>query len=44
MIAGGGLPFKRFVSGDDIFPNISDILENKCKCETFDFEAVKITH
>ncbi|MBI5145901.1 MAG: pseudouridine synthase [Thaumarchaeota archaeon] len=44
MIAGGGLPLKRFVSGDDTFPNISDILENKCKCETFDFEAVKITH
>lgn len=44
MTAGGGLPFKRFVSGDDVFPNISDILENKCRCETFDFEAVKITH
>jgi tRNA pseudouridine synthase 10 len=44
MIAGGGLPFKRFVSGDDTFPNISDILENKCRCETFDFEAVKIIH
>lgn len=44
MIAGGGLPLKRFVSGDDIFPNISDILENKCKCEIFDFEAVKITN
>ncbi|TBR07363.1 MAG: pseudouridine synthase [Candidatus Nitrosotenuis sp.] len=44
MTAGGGLPLKRFVSGDDVFPNISDILENKCKCDTFDFEAVKITH
>jgi len=44
MTAGGGLPLKRFVSGDDVFPNISDILENKCRCETFDFEAVKITH
>ncbi|WP_218869113.1 tRNA pseudouridine(54/55) synthase Pus10 [Candidatus Nitrosotenuis sp. DW1] len=44
MTAGGGLPLKRFVSGDDIFPNISDILENRCRCETFDFEAVKITH
>ncbi len=43
MTAGGGLPLKRFVSGDDTFPNVSDILENKCKCETFDFEAVKIT-
>lgn len=42
MTAGGGLPLKRFVVGDDIFPNISDILENKCKCETFDFEAVQL--
>ena len=42
MTAGGGLPLKRFVVGDDIFPNISDILENKCRCETFDFEAVRI--
>ena len=44
MTAGGGLPLKRFVAGDDVFPNVSDILENKCRCETFDFEAVKITH
>ncbi|HSA98995.1 MAG TPA: tRNA pseudouridine(54/55) synthase Pus10, partial [Candidatus Nitrosotenuis sp.] len=43
MTAGGGLPLKRFVSGDDVFPNISDVLENKCRCETFDFEAVRIT-
>ena len=44
MIVDGGLPLKRFVSGDNIFPNISDILENKCKCETFDFEAIKIVN
>ena len=44
MVATGGLPLKRFVSGDNIFPNISDILGNKCRCETFDFEAVKIIH
>ena len=43
MTAGGGLPLKRFVSGDDVFPNVSDILENKCRCDTFDFEAVRIT-
>lgn len=38
----GGVPLKRFVSGEDVFPNVSDILENKCRCETFDFEQVKI--
>lgn len=44
MIVDGGVPLKRLVSGEDVFPNISDLLENKCKCETFDFEQVKITN
>lgn len=39
----GGVPLKRFVSGDDVFPNVSDIVENKCRCERFDFEQVTIT-
>lgn len=44
LLLDGGVPLKRFVSGDDVFPNISDILENKSRCETFDFEQVKITN
>ncbi len=44
LVIDGGVPLKRFVSGDDVFPNVSDILENKSKCETFDFEQVKITN
>ncbi|HXW01948.1 MAG TPA: pseudouridine synthase, partial [Candidatus Nitrosotenuis sp.] len=42
LVVDGGVPLKRFVSGEDVFPNVSDILENKSKCETFDFEQVKI--
>jgi tRNA pseudouridine synthase 10 len=44
LVIDGGVPLKRLVSGEDVFPNVSDILENKSKCETFDFEQVKITN
>ncbi len=42
MRAEGGLPIKRFVVGDDIAPNISDILGTSCICEEFDFLDVKV--
>lgn len=42
MLIDGGVPLKRFVSGENVFPNVSDLLENKSRCETFDFEQVKI--
>lgn len=38
----GGVPLKHFVSGDDIFPNVSDIISNKCELEQFDFDSVVI--
>ncbi|HIH07723.1 MAG TPA: pseudouridine synthase [Candidatus Nitrosotenuis sp.] len=38
----GGVPLKHFVSGDDIFPNISELLTNRCKLEQFDFDSVII--
>ncbi len=44
LLIDGGVPLKRFVAGDDVFPNISDILENKCTCQTFDFEQIKIVN
>ncbi len=40
----GGVPLKRFIGGDNVFPNISDFISNKSKCETFDFEEVKIVN
>ncbi|HXG73607.1 MAG TPA: tRNA pseudouridine(54/55) synthase Pus10 [Candidatus Nitrosotenuis sp.] len=40
----GGVPLKRLVSGENVFPNISDILSNRCKCEIFDFEDIKLTN
>lgn len=40
----GGVPLKRLVSGENVFPNISDIISNNSKCETFDFEDIKLTN
>lgn len=33
----GGLPVKRFVSGDDVWPSISSTLQTECECWRFDF-------
>jgi tRNA pseudouridine synthase 10 len=40
--AEGGLPIKRFVIGDNVVPGISQIIENNCKCEEFDFLEIKM--
>ena len=37
MSAEGGFPVKKFVIGDDIFPNISSLLDNSCVAQEFDF-------
>lgn len=36
----GGIPIKRFVSGENVFPNISDLLSNNSKCVMFDFDDI----
>lgn len=38
----GGVPLKRLVSGENVFPNVSDLLENKSQLELFDFEQVMV--
>ena len=38
----GGLPVKRFVTGDDVSPGISQILGISCKCIEFDFRDVEV--
>lgn len=42
MSIDGGVPLKHFVSGDDIFPNVSDLVSNKCNLEQFDFDEISI--
>ena len=38
----GGLPIKKFVDSETVFPNLSDLLETKCVCEEFDFHEIII--
>ena len=40
--ADGGLPIKRFVTGNDVTPNISQILDILCTCHKFDFLDIDI--
>lgn len=40
--AEGGLPIKRFVTGDEITPGISTILNISCVCEEFDFLDIEV--
>ena len=39
----GGLPIKRFVSGDLVSPSISQVLKTEVKCDRFDICGVKET-
>lgn len=38
----GGVPLKRLVSGSNVEPNVSMLLENQCKCTTFDFYKITL--
>ncbi len=39
----GGLPVKRFVSGDLVSPSVSEVLKAEVKCRKFDIREVKET-
>ncbi len=38
----GGIPIKRLVSGGNLEPNLSMILDNQCKCKVFDFHKILV--
>ncbi|MGY5148006.1 MAG: tRNA pseudouridine(54/55) synthase Pus10 [Candidatus Nitrosopumilus sp. bin_7KS] len=40
--AEGGLPIKRFVTGDDIVPGIPTIVDTPCECREFDFLEIEM--
>ena len=42
MKAEGGLPIKKLVSGDDVVPGISKILDVQCTCQEFDFLDIEV--
>ncbi|RDJ31463.1 MAG: pseudouridine synthase [Crenarchaeota archaeon] len=37
-----GFPLRKFVVGEDVFPNLSDLLENRCRCTQIDFRDVEM--
>ena len=39
----GGLPIKRFVSGDLVSPSVSEVLKTEIRCDKFDICGVKET-
>lgn len=40
--AEGGLPIKRFVSGDNVSPSLSSTLNIQCMCTEFDFLEIEV--
>jgi tRNA U54 and U55 pseudouridine synthase Pus10 len=36
----GGLPIKRFVEGNSVIPNITEMLNIKCFCKKFDINQI----
>ena len=41
ITADGGIPIKRFVEGNNVHPNLSEILGTNCKCSQFDFHKIE---
>jgi len=39
----GGLPVKRFVSGELVSPSVSEVLKTEVRCRTFDIRGVRET-
>jgi len=39
----GGLPVKRFVSGELVSPSVSEVLKTEVRCRTFDICGVRET-
>ena len=37
MTVEGGFPIKRFVAGDDVLPNLSNLFDTQCFAQEFDF-------
>ncbi len=38
----GGLPIKRFVEGNNIQPNVAELIGHKCECKEFDFHKIDL--
>lgn len=43
MESDGGMPIKRLVTGNQVEPSISGLLETNCRCTRFDFNKITVT-
>ena len=39
----GGLPIKRFVEGNNVIPNITEVLNIQCFCKKFDINQITLS-
>ena len=42
LFADGGISIKSFIQNSDMVPNVSDLIENQCKCIKFDFKNIMV--
>ena len=42
LVIDGGIPLKSFIQNSDVTPNVSDLIENRCKCIQFDFKNILV--
>ena len=42
LFVDGGIPIKSFIQNSDLTPNVSDLIQNSCKCIKFDFKNILV--
>ena len=42
LFVDGGISLKSFIQNSDVTPNVSELLENSCKCKSLDFKNIII--
>ena len=42
LLLDGGIPIKSFIQTSETNPNVSELLENQCKCKSLDFKNIII--
>ena len=42
LLLDGGIPIKSFIQTSETTPNVSELLENQCKCKSLDFKNIII--
>ena len=40
LLLDGGIPIKSFIQNSEITPNVSELLDNQCRCKSLDFKNI----